>query len=78
MARKLKEFEACHGYTKADWDEVSDNPELTDEVLEQVLPFGEAFPDLAESVQRGRGKQKAPTKQVIKSAFRRTRREDAG
>ena len=49
------------GYTQADLDEVSDNPELTDEQLASVRPFAEAFPDLAATIRR-RGKQKAPTK----------------
>lgn len=35
------------GYTQADWDEVSDNPELTEEQLAQARPFAEVFPDLA-------------------------------
>jgi len=44
-ARKLlKEFTPGLGYTKEDWDEVSDSPELTDEELAQGKPFAEAFP----------------------------------
>jgi uncharacterized protein (DUF4415 family) len=66
MARKpMKEFAAGHGFTKADWDEVSDNPPLTDEQLAAMRPFGEVFPDLAASIKRTRGKQKAPTKQLV-------------
>jgi uncharacterized protein (DUF4415 family) len=69
MPRKLKEFEPGHGFTKADWDEVSDNPELTDEELAQGRPFREVFPELAKSIdetlKRQRGKQKAPTKELI-------------
>ena len=66
MARKLmKEFEPGHGYTKADWDDVSDNPELTEAQLKDMRPFAEVFPALAESVKRTRGKQKAPTKQLV-------------
>lgn len=48
-------------YTQEDWDEVSDNPESTDEELAQAKPFAEAFPELAKSIAR-RGPQKAPTK----------------
>jgi hypothetical protein len=38
-----KEFTPGQGYTKEDWDEVSDNPELTDEELAQGKPFAEMF-----------------------------------
>jgi uncharacterized protein (DUF4415 family) len=48
-------------YTQEDWDEVSDNPELTDEQLAEMKPFAEAFPELAASIAK-RGPQKAPTK----------------
>ena len=44
-AQKLhEEFTPGRGYTKEDWDEVSDNPELTDEELAQGKPFAEMFP----------------------------------
>lgn len=33
-----------------------DNPELTDEQLKQGKSFAEAFPDLAESIKRSRGR----------------------
>ena len=33
MAKLLKEFEPGHGFSQEDWDEVSDNPELTDEQI---------------------------------------------
>lgn len=33
-----------------------DNPELTDEQLKQGKSFSEAFPDLAESIKRSRGR----------------------
>ena len=33
-----------------------DAPEATDEQLAQAKPFAEAFPDLAESIKRGRGR----------------------
>jgi uncharacterized protein (DUF4415 family) len=65
MPRKLKEFTPGRGYTKEDWDEVSDVPELTDEQLAQAKPFVEMFPELAASIRRTRGKQKAPTKELI-------------
>ncbi|MEP9375561.1 BrnA antitoxin family protein [Aquabacter sp. CN5-332] len=58
---KIKEFQPGRGYTKKDWDEVSDSPEFTAEDLKQARPFAEVFPDLAESL-RTRGLQKRPTK----------------
>lgn len=48
-------------YTKADMDIVSDNPELTDEELREMVPFAEVFPELAATI-RARGTQKAPRK----------------
>ena len=65
MPRKLKEFTPGRGYAKEDWDEVSDAPELTDEQLAQAKPFAEMFPELSLSLKRARGKQKAPTKELI-------------
>lgn len=57
MIRKTikKEFQPGRGYTKEDWDAV-DSPELTDEQIAQGKPFAEAFPDLAESIKRSRGR----------------------
>ena len=44
-AQKLhEEFTPGRGYTKEDWDEVSDNPELTDEELAQGTAVAEMFP----------------------------------
>ena len=62
----LKEFEEGRGYSKADWDEVSDNPELTEEDFKQARPFAEVFPELAASIARSRGRPAAdnPKKQV--------------
>jgi uncharacterized protein (DUF4415 family) len=52
----LTEFVPGRGYTKEDWDEVSDNPELTDEELAQMRPFAEVFPELAEAIRKSRGR----------------------
>lgn len=38
-----------------------DNPELTDEQIKQGKPFAEAFPDLAASIQRSRGRPAVET-----------------
>ena len=64
--KTLKEFEEGRGYSKADWDEVSDNPELTAEDFKQARPFAEVFPDLAAGIARSRGRPVAesPKKQV--------------
>jgi uncharacterized protein (DUF4415 family) len=37
-----------------------DAPEATDEQLAQAKPFAEAFPDLAESIKRARGRPAIP------------------
>lgn len=50
------------GYTDEDLAIVSDNPEWTAEDFAKAVPFVEAFPELAASIRRARGKQKAPTK----------------
>jgi uncharacterized protein (DUF4415 family) len=33
-----------------------DNPEITDEQIDQAKPFAEAFPELMESIRRARGR----------------------
>ncbi|MFP5513779.1 MAG: hypothetical protein ACLGJC_11925 [Alphaproteobacteria bacterium] len=50
----LTEFQPGRGYSKEDWDEVSDNPEWTDEEMGQARPFADLFPELAESLKRNR------------------------
>lgn len=49
------------GYSRADWDEVSDNPELTEAEIADLRPFREVFPDLAEAIDRKLGRPKAET-----------------
>jgi uncharacterized protein (DUF4415 family) len=53
------------GYSARDLREVSDNPELTKEDFAKARPFAEALPDLAASIRRGRGPNKAQTKQLV-------------
>jgi uncharacterized protein (DUF4415 family) len=53
------------GYSARDLREVSDNPELTKEDFAKAKPFAEALPDLAASIRRGRGPNKAPIKQLV-------------
>ena len=53
------------GYSARDLRDVSDNPELTKEDLANARPFAEALPELAASIRKGRGPNKAPTKKLI-------------
>jgi hypothetical protein len=53
----MANFLPGRGYSKADWDTVSDSPEATDEELAQAKPFAEVFPELAEKMRRIRGPQ---------------------
>lgn len=65
-AKKIHEFQPGRGYTKEDWDEVSDNPEWTEEDFKLARPFAEVFPELAASIARSRGRPSLenPKKQV--------------
>jgi uncharacterized protein (DUF4415 family) len=45
--------------------EVSDNPELTKDDFAKAKPFAEVFPELAASIRKGRGPNKAPTKKLV-------------
>jgi len=67
MAKKLMaNFEPGRGYSRADWDEVSDNPEWTAEEIAQARPFREVFPELAAAIDRARGRPPLdrPKKQI--------------
>ena len=64
MAKVQKKFKPGQGYTKKDWDDVQ-SPELTDEQMAKAKPFAEVFPELAASIRRGRGPNKAPTKKLV-------------
>ena len=54
--KTLKMFEPGRGYSRADWDEVSDSPEWTAEDFARAKPFTEALPELAATIRRGRGR----------------------
>jgi uncharacterized protein (DUF4415 family) len=58
--KRLKEFEPGHGFTREDWDAVSDNPEWTAEDFARAKPFAEVFPELAASIKRARGRPRVP------------------
>ena len=60
-----KLYKPGKGYSRKDWDAVSDNPKLTAEQLSKARPFTEALPELATSIRRGRGPNKAPTKKLV-------------
>jgi uncharacterized protein (DUF4415 family) len=62
----LPHFVPGRGYTEADWNEVSDNPEWTAEDFANARPFAEVFPEWAADIEarRGRPKSDAPKKQV--------------
>jgi uncharacterized protein (DUF4415 family) len=53
------------GYTARDLREVSDNPQLTKKDFAKAKPFAQVFPELAASIRRGRGPNKAPTKKLV-------------
>ncbi len=54
-----------NGYTARDLREVSDNPEWSKEDFARAKPFAEVFPELAASIRKGRGPNKAPTKKLV-------------
>jgi len=60
MAPRFKEFQPRNGYSKEDWDVVSDNPPLTDEELASLRPFAEVFPEMAAAIKRATGKPNGP------------------
>ncbi|TPN81792.1 BrnA antitoxin family protein [Mesorhizobium sp. CU2] len=66
VAKPDKGFQSGKGFTKEDWDAVSDNPEWTEGDFRDARPFAEVFPDLAESIRRSRGRPALdnPKKQV--------------
>jgi uncharacterized protein (DUF4415 family) len=65
-------LERDRAYTQADIEDVSDTPEFTEEEIAKAKPFAEVFPELAASAKRTRGKQRAPTKQLISLRLDRT------
>ena len=44
-------FKPGRGYSEKDWDEVSDNPEWTEEDFSKARPFAEVFPELAKNIE---------------------------
>ena len=64
MGKQQKSFRPGRGYTRQDWDDV-ESPELTNEQIAEAKPFAEVLPDLAASIRKGRGPNKAPTKKLV-------------
>ncbi|MGV8936129.1 MAG: BrnA antitoxin family protein [Allorhizobium sp.] len=61
------DFEEGRGYSRQDWDDVSDNPEITAEQMGEFRPFAEVFPELSAAIDKklgGRPKSDNP-KQAI-------------
>jgi uncharacterized protein (DUF4415 family) len=64
MGKPKKTFKPGDGYTKKDWDDVQ-SPELSAADMAKAKPFAEVFPELAASIRKGRGPNKAPTKKLV-------------
>ena len=62
---KKDEYIPNPDYSREDWEDVTDNPEWTREDFAHAKPFAEVFPELAQALKRGRGKQKSETKQLV-------------
>jgi len=53
------------GFSQEDWDEVSDNPEMTDAELAELRPLSEAEPEIFALLQkRGRGRPRVDAPKV--------------
>jgi uncharacterized protein (DUF4415 family) len=52
-------------YTARDIRAVSDNPQWTKSDFAKAKPFADALPELAASIRKGRGPNKAPTKKLV-------------
>jgi uncharacterized protein (DUF4415 family) len=53
---KAKTSRTRLGYTKADMEVVSDNPEWTKEDFARAKPFSEVFPEMHANIKRSRGR----------------------
>jgi uncharacterized protein (DUF4415 family) len=54
-----------NGFSARDRRAVSDNPEWTKADFAKAKPFADVFPELAASIRKGRGPNKAPTKKLV-------------
>jgi uncharacterized protein (DUF4415 family) len=64
--KKARADDMIHGFPREIWEEVSDNPEWTEEDFKLARPFREVFPELAAEIERSRGRPASdnPKKQV--------------
>jgi hypothetical protein len=53
-------FREGRGYSRADWDAVSDNPVITEAEFREMRPFRDVFPELAASIDQARVKVTKP------------------
>ena len=69
-------FVPGQGYTLEDWNEVSDNPELTPEDFAKAKPFAEVFPELAASIKKngvtmlGSKKTNVPLSSIVVETYK--------
>jgi uncharacterized protein (DUF4415 family) len=61
----MKASKKRRGFTAKDLKEVSDSPELSKADFAKAKPFSEVFPGLSASIRKGRGPNKAPTKELV-------------
>ena len=60
-------FEPGRGYSRQDWDEVSDNPEWDESGLKSAKPFRDVFPEIGAKMEKnlgGRPKKENPKQAV--------------
>lgn len=61
--KRFEEFQPGRGYTKDDWDAVSDNPPITEEDIKNMRPAKEVLPPSffkeLDAARKARGRPKA-------------------
>lgn len=66
MSKRRSDFAPHQGFSKQDWDEVSDNAEITAEEFAAMRPFAVVFPKLAKSIRDdSRRRRQPPSKEAI-------------
>ena len=58
-------FVPGRGFTQEDWDEASDNPEITETQWASARPLTDTRPELESAMRRGRGNPITPTKDLV-------------
>jgi uncharacterized protein (DUF4415 family) len=54
-----KAFVPGRGYSREDWDVVSDNPRVTRKAIEKSKPLKEALPEVHDAIQKSRGRPRS-------------------